>query len=210
MTQLSKRDWETLSEYLDNQIGARDRKEFETRLQKDPLLVKGLEQLRNTRLILRSCPKFRAPRSFVLTQQMIGAGNIEKPVRSLYSTLRLTAVLATIFLVIITSGNLLFALKSPEPILVSEAQFSNAQLPPALGKGGGGGGAIPAPLVLPTQEALTLENEDAADAEAGNALAVTPEQMVELSTPQDQVQAFSAPNEPEMGLERSEGEQAGS
>ncbi len=71
-TQITPRDWETLSAYLDDQLSAPERHELENRLGKNPELSQGLEELRSTRMILRSLPKLRAPRNFTLTPSMAG------------------------------------------------------------------------------------------------------------------------------------------
>jgi len=63
---LKNRDWQILSEYLDNQLKTKDRKRLEDRLQANPDLNQALHELRMTRAILRSQPKIQAPRSFAL------------------------------------------------------------------------------------------------------------------------------------------------
>jgi hypothetical protein len=69
---LTKRDWETISAYLDGQLSARKQAHFESRLQQDQQLRIALEEMQHTRGILRNTPKLRAPRSFVLTPALAG------------------------------------------------------------------------------------------------------------------------------------------
>lgn len=69
---LTKRDWEMISAYLDGQLSARKQARFESRLQHDQRFQIALEEMRNTREVLRSTPKLRAPRSFMLTPEMVG------------------------------------------------------------------------------------------------------------------------------------------
>ena len=69
---ISKRDWETLSAYLDSQLSHREQARFESRLSKDLQLQAALEDMRQTRLVLRSAPKLRAPRNFLLSPEIAG------------------------------------------------------------------------------------------------------------------------------------------
>ena len=69
---ITKRDWETISAYLDGQLTARQQARFETRLQTDHQLKVTLDELRNTRHILRNTPRLKTPRSFMLTPEMAG------------------------------------------------------------------------------------------------------------------------------------------
>lgn len=205
MTQLTTREWEVLSTYLDNQISDHDRKILEARLKNEPKLALGLEELGSTCVVLRNSPKYRVPRNFILTPQMVGNKSADRSAFSLFPTLRLTAVLATLFLVIITSGNYYFHFVGNGPILVSDAQSNNSESFPKFGKGGGGGGGVvPAPMVMPTQDALLLKSDDSQGFQAESALVVTPEVEVESSAPEDQVQALLAPNEPEVGIAQAE------
>ncbi len=69
---ISKRDWETVSAYLDGQLSQREQARLESRLQKDFQLQIALNELRNTRDVLRSTPRLRVPRNFMLTPEMAG------------------------------------------------------------------------------------------------------------------------------------------
>jgi hypothetical protein len=69
---ISKRDWETISAYLDGQLSRPKQARLESRLQKDFQLQVALGELRNTRDVLRSAPRLRAPRNFMLTPEMAG------------------------------------------------------------------------------------------------------------------------------------------
>jgi hypothetical protein len=70
-TPLSSNDWEALSAYLDGQLSERDRNRLQQRMAADPELQRALEGLRQTKIILRSAPRRRAPRNFTLTKQMV-------------------------------------------------------------------------------------------------------------------------------------------
>ena len=65
--QTTSRDYELLSAYLDNQLGSEDRAHLESRLIADPELQKEFHEISNTRFLLRSMPKMRAPRNYYVT-----------------------------------------------------------------------------------------------------------------------------------------------
>ncbi len=69
---ISKRDWETISAYLDGQLSERKRIRFESRLDHDQQLRVALDELRDTRHVLRNAPRLRAPRSFMLSPELAG------------------------------------------------------------------------------------------------------------------------------------------
>ena len=69
---ISNRDWETISAYLDGQLSGRKLIRFETRLSQDSELRIALDELHHTRQVLRNTPSLRIPRNFLLTPQMVG------------------------------------------------------------------------------------------------------------------------------------------
>lgn len=69
---ISQKDWEALSSYLDDQLSAKQRARLEARLQSSSELRTALKELQVTRAIIRSEPKLRAPRNFTLTPEMVG------------------------------------------------------------------------------------------------------------------------------------------
>lgn len=120
---LSPRDWQNLSEYLDGVLDTESARNLEIRLKAEPKLRQALDELRRTRLLLRSAPRLRAPRKFTLTSAMVGA----KPVQDKrnYSALRLAFAFAFILLVAIVVGDVWSTLpmskSSPETVAVMEA-----------------------------------------------------------------------------------------
>ena len=70
-TPLSSKDWETLSAYLDGQLSERDQTRLKQRMTADPELRRSLEELRQTKIMLRSVRRRRAPRNFTLSPQMV-------------------------------------------------------------------------------------------------------------------------------------------
>ena len=162
-TQITPRDWETLSAYLDDQLSAPERRDLENRLGNNTELSLGLEELRRTRMILRSLPKLRAPRNFTLTPSMAGQRMGASVTTGIYPLLRLAATMATLFFFIVTAGGLALRFTLPAQTVVMRAdQSQNAQpLPPfgMGGGGGGGGGSNEAPsfaLPAPTEAAVKL------------------------------------------------------
>src|SRR5512139_3652907 len=109
-TRITIRDWEALSAYLDNQLKPKDRVRLESRLEESPELRSAYEELRRTRAVLRSQRPLRAPRNFTLTPEMagvrLGVRPGARPINSSYPVLRLASVLATIFFIFITIGDL--------------------------------------------------------------------------------------------------------
>lgn len=102
---ISSRDWETLSAYLDGELAKKEQVRLETRLRDDPELNEALKQLRRTRIILRSQPKLRAPRNFTLTPEMVGM----RPVPRSYPFLRFASAMAALLFVLVLVGDFLTA-----------------------------------------------------------------------------------------------------
>ena len=103
---ISMREWEALSAYLDGQLPAKERTRLETQLNQAPELRSALEDLRRTRSVLRSQPKVRAPRNFTLTPEM--AGLKARPVRRApaYPFFRLASALAGFLFLLVLVGDL--------------------------------------------------------------------------------------------------------
>jgi len=104
---LSPQEWQALSAYLDGQLSARERRQVETRLQARAELRTDLEELRQTRSVLRSLPKRRAPRNFTLTPAMVASLGGKRPQpRRAYPFFRLASALASFLLVMTFLGDL--------------------------------------------------------------------------------------------------------
>ena len=100
--QLSNRDYEQLSAYLDGQLAPGDQRRLEERLRARPELKTALDELSQTRALLRMAPKRRAPRNFTITPAMVGE---QKPARrggmfgGLFPVLSFASAVATLVLV---------------------------------------------------------------------------------------------------------------
>jgi hypothetical protein len=172
-TPIHPREWETLSAYLDNELNAKESNLLEARVQADSELRNALESLRNTREFLRSLPVQRAPRNFTLTAEMAGILARKRTSSTVFSTMRLAAVLATIFLVVLSAGNLL--VNRMQPVQMSQAYLAQQ---PALGIGGGGGsgGGAESPQnpAVPVEKQGELLSTPEASSSMAEALPVTP------------------------------------
>src|SRR6201999_2324225 len=93
MNQISPRDLEQLSAYLDGQLPQADSARLETRIKTDPELRSVYENLRQARSLLRQLPARRAPRNFRLTPKMAG---VKPPLPRAFPVFRLASVLAGI------------------------------------------------------------------------------------------------------------------
>jgi anti-sigma factor RsiW len=131
---MNQRDLELLSSYLDGQLSPSDSARLEGRLRTDPQLVTILNDLRDTRTLLRKLPARRAPRNFTLTRKMVGQN---PPLPKAYPFFRFATALATLLFVFS------FGLNSVSRMTA-----------PAFGMGGGGG-------VADSQEGIELYAEEA-------------------------------------------------
>jgi hypothetical protein len=101
--QLSPRDLEILSAYLDEQLDPRFRARLEARLEKEPDMRAALVELARTRSLLRVIPRVRVPRNFTLTTEMIGEQR-GVGVR-LYPTFRLASAIASLLFIAVVVGD---------------------------------------------------------------------------------------------------------
>lgn len=104
-TRLKPRDWETLSAYLDGQLTPRENARLEARLQADVDMRNSLEQLRRTRVVLRSLPKLRSPRNYTLSPSRVRRTNMSTS--KVYPALRLASAMAMFLFVLVVIGDFL-------------------------------------------------------------------------------------------------------
>jgi hypothetical protein len=103
-SQLTPRDFEILSTYLDGQLTGSERTRLESRLQVETELQTTLEEMRRTRSILRAAPTLRAPRNYTLKPDMV---KVHRQVPRFYPVLRLASALASILFVLAFAGDLI-------------------------------------------------------------------------------------------------------
>lgn len=158
---LSARDWQLLSAYLDHQLNARERSRLEARLAIDPGLRQSLHSLEQIKLALRTAPRRKSPRDFTLEPKT--APSRSTPV--LFPMLSFASLSsALLFVVLMLSGSpsgllqgQFFSTEGSAPAAVMladsiqevESLGEDAELPPiinwgapglgsAMGAGGGG------------------------------------------------------------------------
>ena len=117
---ISSRDWETLSAYLDGELSPKDRRLLEAKLRTRGDLRVALEDLRRTRTIVRSHLPMRAPRNFTLTPEMAGIPARKAPVGGLFPTFRLVSALASFLFLVVLAGDLLLARGTVVPMTAAE------------------------------------------------------------------------------------------
>lgn len=112
-TRITRREWEDLSAYLDGELSPKESTRLDEKLQVRPDLRLALNELSQTRALLRSQPALRAPRNFVLTPRMVGVR--QAPARSfqLFPAMRLATVMAAALLMLVLAGDFLTAGRQP-------------------------------------------------------------------------------------------------
>lgn len=193
---IGTREWEALSAYLDNQLNTRDRARLEAQLKSDAELRRAYEELRRTRIILRSQRRMRAPRNFMLSPAMAGVrrGAAQSALRSNpgpFTVLRLASVLATIFFIFITVGDLVVQNYGPQPTTISSEQ----QPQPAFGMGGGGGGAPAIAMAPTTAPAEPLVGAQTVNENSASAIAPDNRSSIDV-TPMPTQEAMKQPEQP--------------
>jgi hypothetical protein len=193
------RDVELLSSYLDGRLKPQEATRLEARLSKEPELKATLEDLRQTRTVLRRLPQRRAPRSFRLTPKMAG---VRPPEPRSYPVFRFATALAAFLFVAAVAVNAF------TPFAARQLAAAPA---PAYGMGGGGGGSdqvteaaplaqAPAATEEPTLQAFTTimgtatpEGTTAA-AEATESPAQSDTARTAMAAPTAEAASKSAPN----------------
>jgi anti-sigma factor RsiW len=90
------RDLELLSAYLDRELSQGEKTRLISRIVKEPELARALEDLRQTRSMLRRTPQRKAPRNFTLTPKMVG---IRPPVPRVVPALSWASAVAALMFV---------------------------------------------------------------------------------------------------------------
>ena len=190
----SFRDVEQVSALLDGKLSPADAARLRARLDSDPNLRTIMDDLAQSRGLLRRLPARRAPRNFTLTRKMSG---VNTPLPRSVPTLRFATLLATFLLVFSMATNAL------APV------FRQAASAPAYGMGGGGGGGVDQPpeaLSAATQAPVEQGTPGLAPAtqapalpEAGSSLALetpTPDATLKALAPAEQLPAQPVQPEP--------------
>ena len=206
--QLSNKDWQLLSAYLDGQINEDERTRLEMRLSKQPELKAALEDLRRTQAVLRAAPRRKVPHNFTLTHAMVAE---QRSARSRwFPALTFSSAIAAVLLVITLllpqlTPNVAMRSEAPAAQMdlyaAPEAAASEAQGTPTApiiiwggqvdGRGGGGGGGD-AQFNVYADPGTLKAPEEAPPAE----MPALPEEMGEAQTAEDSATEKIAPTEP--------------
>jgi hypothetical protein len=92
---ISERTFEQFSAYLDGQLSPAEAKNLEEQIRLNPDWRLAIEELDSTRKLLRSAPRYRAPRNFTITTETargLGRKSLFPP----FPAFRFSAVLATL------------------------------------------------------------------------------------------------------------------
>jgi hypothetical protein len=105
---ISKKDWDALSAYLDGQLSAKELDRLQKQLSANAELRETLLELRKTRRLLRSQPRIKPPRNFMLSRDMVGSRPEILPGWFRFTpALQFTSVIASVLLVLVFMGDLL-------------------------------------------------------------------------------------------------------
>jgi len=131
------KDWLVLSAYLDGELNAREKEKLEQRLRASAQLREQLSQIRTTRSMIRSLPRKKVPRNFVLSPEMVTQRKSTGWLPLMGLTSAASAILALVLLFFqFAPGFLLntqsFAAKNAEEV----AMFAEAESADAVRKGG--------------------------------------------------------------------------
>ena len=174
MTPPSSRDLEQLSAYLDGQLSRSGRTRLEICIHSDPAFASALEELRQTRALLRRTPHRCAPRNFTLTPRMAG---IRPPIPRLVPLLSWASAVAMLFFIVTLGAGLVGQLS----LGMATAVSLNAAAPRASGAG---------PLAAATAAPAYMAPEVAAPATAaplgGGSSNQPPADLTGLPTPTEE------------------------
>ncbi len=110
--QLSSRELQFLSAYLDGELSKKDQKRVERLLSDHPAAGPSLEKLQHTKSILKLLPVKKVPRNFTITAEEVERSLIP----SLAGVLRYASAVSAVLLVVVLAFDFIF----PYPLAVSE------------------------------------------------------------------------------------------
>jgi hypothetical protein len=130
--QISNRDYEQISAYLDGQLSSNEQRKLEERLRTRPELQTILDDLKRTKALLRMAPHRRAPRNFLLTPAMVGqqkAKRAQSTFLNLFPVLSFTSALAILALVVSVVFELL---PGSSASMAADRQANQVAMAPAI------------------------------------------------------------------------------
>jgi len=102
-------DLETLSAYLDRQLSEAEEQALHSRLSQDIALKRQLDDLRQTRYVLRQTPKVKRPRSFTLSPEMVRQ---QRFATRAWNYSRMVSAVASVLLIAVIGGQYLLSGRS--------------------------------------------------------------------------------------------------
>jgi hypothetical protein len=154
---LTSKQWQLLSAYLDGELSDKEKNEADLLLKSEPQMVQTLENLRNTKSLLRLLPIRKVPRQYTLTRQEALANRSSWLVNSL----RILSGVSAAVLIVVLAADLLQPMRMAPPeammesVAMQEAPAAESMAAPAeepqlkpfefqpapYGMGMGGGGS---------------------------------------------------------------------
>jgi hypothetical protein len=107
--QITARDYELISAYLDNQLSDKDRALLESRLKSEPILQAELHEISKTRQLLKSLPVLRAPRNYFIQAEAIQT----RPTLRLAPVFGIVSAVASVVLAMVIFGSTFFSSSNP-------------------------------------------------------------------------------------------------
>jgi hypothetical protein len=108
LSELSRRDLERLSAYLDGELSQKESTRLEARLRVEPTLRDAFKELKLTSRLVSSLPEVRPPRNFTLSPEMVGV----REKRSMYPIFRFATVVAAVAFAILVGADTFFLSES--------------------------------------------------------------------------------------------------
>lgn len=94
MHDLTSKEWQLLSAYLDNQLSQKEKRKAENLLQENPVCLNALENMKRVRSLLRSLPEHRVPKNFTLSKPV----SLRTPLPGWQMVLRYSSVATALLL----------------------------------------------------------------------------------------------------------------
>ena len=190
--QLSSKDLIQISAYLDGELSEREKTKFEKRLQTEDNLKLALQDLHQTKQLIRKLPPKKAPYNFTITQSM--AESLSNPFKQLIRVFSYTSAASFLVAIVLFFMNLtpnLMNMSAAAPMAydtaaeiqekaVEEAEAPEIILwsePQAFGKGGGQEEPMPQ-MAAPAEEMAEDAAMPSAEMETVTALSDNAEEGV--------------------------------
>jgi len=158
MNRMTRKEWLLLSRYIDDDLSAEQRRRVEEKLQTDQAFQEAHDRMLHTRMVLRSVPQRRIPRSYMLSPEMVAEKKPRRTAQLFWQYSSAAAALVAVISLVLQMTNLPLSVGQASEIgpqsevfkqeaLDLEEQAATQESPPiilwnpqsATGMGGGGG-----------------------------------------------------------------------